>query len=119
MDLPEHTHLAYVASHEAWYAHANQISHPQLSIMASHKGGGVAWEFSAEEYELGGRQVVRVRMFFDSFAAYAQMPEFFAALAEQGETATLDSVRAALDALGALDETERETPPRYRDIKEC
>ena len=118
MNLPEDTHLAYVAMHEAWYAGASHIDHPQLAIEASHKGGGCVWEFTAEEYELGGRQVVRVKMFFDSFAAYAQMPEFFAALAEQGESATLDSVRAALDALGAVDETERETPLRYRDAKE-
>jgi hypothetical protein len=119
MDLPEDTHLAYVASHEVWYAAANRIDHPQLSIVAAHKGGGCVWEFTAEQYELGGRQVVRVKMFFDSFAAYAQMPEFFAALAEQGEDATLESVRAALDSLGAVDETERETPLRYQDMREC
>jgi hypothetical protein len=114
MNLPEHTHLAYILIHEAWWAAANHIDHPQLSISASHKGGGCAWEFTAEQDELGGRQVVRVKMFFDSFAAYAQMPEFFAALAEQGESATLDSVREVLDSLGAVDETEHETPIRYR-----
>jgi len=109
MNLPEGTHLAYIASHEAWYAVPAQVAHPQLFVMASAEGsgGGVGWEFTVEEYELSGRPVVRVRMFFDSFAAYAQMPEFFAALAEQGESTTLASVRALLDSLGAVDETAR------------
>lgn len=113
MKLPRDAHLAYVMSHEAWYADANSIDHPQMSIECAAKGGGVHWEFTAEQFELGGRQVVRVKMFFDSFAAYRQIPEFFAALAEQGEDASLASVREALDSLGAIDETAREMPVRY------
>jgi hypothetical protein len=108
MNLPEGAHLAYVASHEAWYARANRIDHPELNIVAAAEGGGCHWEFTAEEYELGGRSVVRVRMFFDSFAAYDQMPEFFQALAQQGESASLARIRGVLDALGAVDETQRE-----------
>lgn len=111
--LPEDTHLAYIVSHEAWYARTpGVIDHPEINVMASAKGsgGGVAWEFMVEEVDLGrGEPAIRVKVFDDAFAAFAQIPEFFAAIAETPPQ-TLKAVRAALDAMGAVDETERHGP---------
>lgn len=113
MNLPKDTHLAYTVWTEAWWYDASRTpgDHPQLMISASAKGsgGGVAWEFPIESYELGGEMVTRLKMFNYSYQAMAQVPEFFAALMEQ-RPGTLDQVRAILDALGAVDETERVSP---------
>ena len=118
MNLPENTHLAYIVWHEAWYHDATHIpgEHPHLMVSASAGGGGCAWEFQIDGYELGGHEVTRVKMFDDAYAALAQMPEFFAALAER-QPGTLKQVRAFLDALGAKDETPRVSPYPDRPAK--
>lgn len=108
--LPEGTRLAYIISHEAWYArYPDIVRNPDINIMAAHKDGGVAWEFTVEEIELGGRPVIRVKVFDDAFAAFTQIPEFFTRLAT-GATTTLDDVRELLDCMGAADETKRRNP---------
>lgn len=105
--LPEDTHLAYVISHEAWYANSIPDRNPEINVMASAEGGGVAWEFTVEEVDLGSSgPAIRVKVFEDAFAAFTQLPEFFALLAAE-KTDTLDGVRGILDRLGAVDETER------------
>jgi hypothetical protein len=117
MNLPAGTHLAYIVWHEAWYSRVPNLpqDHPHLMISASTGGQGVGWEFPVEGYELCGRPVTRVKMFYDSYAAFAQVPEFFSALAEQ-QPLTLDEVRAILDSLGAVDETPRVSPyPEYAE----
>jgi hypothetical protein len=45
-------------------------------------------------------------IFSDAYAAFTEIPEFFATLAAAQFTA-LHEVQAALDALGAADETRR------------
>ena len=117
MNLPEDTHLAYIVWHEAWYADTSRDFHeqPHLMVTAAADGGGCAWEFQIAGYELGGSPVTRVKMFEDAYAALAEMPEFFAALAEL-RPVTLDEVRVILDGLGAVDETPRVSPyPSQRD----
>jgi hypothetical protein len=115
MQLPEDTHLAYVVSHEAWYANAMPDRHPEINVMAAAEGGGVAWEFSVEEVDLGSSgPAIRVKVFDDAFAAFAQLPEFFALLAAE-KADTLDSVCRILDRLGAADETERRSG-KYGEI---
>jgi hypothetical protein len=105
--LPEDCHLAYIVSHEAWYAHAVADRRPEISVTAAADGGGCAWEFTVEEVDLGASgPAIRVKVFEDAFAAFAQIPEFFAALAAE-KTDTLDGVRSVLDRIGAADETER------------
>src|SRR5437879_2598105 len=107
MELPGDTHLAYVVTHEAWYANALPDRHPEISVLASAEGGGCAWEFMVEEVDLSpSGPAIRVKVFDDAFAVFAQMPEFFAALAAE-KTDALDGVREILDRLGAVDETER------------
>ena len=112
MNLPEGTHLAYTVWHEAWwFSTAAAGDPPSVMIAASAKGegGGVAWEFPVEEIELGGKPVTRAKIFDDSYAAFTQVPELFAALADGGGT-TLTAVIELLDMLGAVDETERVSP---------
>lgn len=113
MNLPDDTHLAYIVSHEAYYWNASKLpgDNPHLNVSASAKGsgGGAAWEFEIEEMELGGKPVTRLKIFEDGYAAFAQVPELFAALADGGGP-TLAAARNLLDMLGAVDETERTSP---------
>ena len=111
MNLPEGTHLAYVVSGEAWYASAARREIPDLMVMASAEGagGGEEWEFQITEQELGGEMCTRVKMFNDSYAAFTQMPEFFAVLART-QPKTLADVRSVLAGFGAVDETKRVSP---------
>lgn len=114
--LPEDTHLAYTVSHEAWYArHPGIVDQPQIMVAASAQGsgGGVGWEFSVSEHDFDRTRPISIRLFDDAFAAFTQIPEFFAAVAAEG-TGTLDGVRALLDRLGAVDETDREDPATHR-----
>jgi hypothetical protein len=105
--LPEDCHLAYIVSHEAWYANAMPERHPEINVVAAADGGGCAWEFMVEEVDLGsGGTPIRVKVFDDAFAAFEEMPEFFASLAAE-KTGTLDGVRSILDRMGAVDETDR------------
>jgi hypothetical protein len=106
--MPEDCHLAYVVSHEAWYARQPGIvDQRHIMVMASSSGGGCAWEFSVTEHDFGSHgRAIKVGVFDDAFAAFAQIPEFYAALVAE-KVETLDETRALLDRMGAVDETER------------
>jgi hypothetical protein len=111
MNLPEGTHLAYIVVKDAYYSslpHARD-ERPTVSVMASHEDGGVAWEFAVVEFNLDGPSV-HLEMFYDSFAALSEMPEFFAGLQQVGKGDGLAAVVALLDSLGAADETKRVSP---------
>lgn len=108
MQLPEGTRLAYVVTHEAWYYRDGK---PSVTVMAAAGGGGVAWEFAVEEFRFRGEPATQVQVFEDAYAAFAQLPEFFGALAA-GEGTTLADVIKLLDLLGAVDKTERRGPGR-------
>lgn len=115
-DFPEGCHLAYTVSHEAWYAQAaGRGDPPTIMVAAAHEGGGVAWEFAVEEHNLGGK-TIRVCVFADAHDAFLQIPEFFRELAFL-DVCELDGVRLVLDGMGAVDETVREMPERYRDAE--
>ena len=114
MNLPEDTHLAYIVWHEAWYADASRIpgEQPHLMVSAAERGRlspGVpdrrlrAWQLSRHAGQDVRGRLRRVR-------ADARV---LRALAEQGPV-TLDAVRGILNGLGAVDETQREVPERYR-----
>jgi hypothetical protein len=108
MNLPEDCRLTYTVVHEAWYWCVTHMDEePQLNIHASSNGGGVAWEFNIAEAALPGRPLV-MKLFSETWPAFAQMPEFFAGLAEMGDGASLVDVRDFLVELGADDVTERE-----------
>ncbi|MEU6725536.1 hypothetical protein ABZ917_17655 [Nonomuraea wenchangensis] len=107
MKIPEDCRFAYVVSHKAWYC--DVIDAPSVTVCASALGGGVAWEFAIKEVELGGSPVIRAGVFNDAFAAFEQIPEFFATLGEE-RPSTLDAVVEILGRLGAVDETEYVRP---------
>lgn len=107
--LPDDTYLAYVVSHEAWYAtEVGRADEPSIYVQASAGvNNGVTWEFEITEVHLTRDPGLKVGMFDDAFAAFAQIPWFFAALADQGY-ATLDGIRDLLDTHGAVDQTKRD-----------
>ena len=107
MNLPKGSELHYIIGREAWYADACLPSNPQphLSVMAQFPGDGVAWEFQFTEHSYNGG-CIRIEMFDDSFDAYAQVPELFAALTHHAPT-SLATLVAILDELGAKDATPR------------
>ncbi|MFI6510072.1 hypothetical protein ACIBCT_20905 [Streptosporangium sp. NPDC050855] len=115
MNLPDDCYLTYVIAHEAWYAKVpGTVDVPQLSIVASSRGGGCAWEFVAKEIELGQRTPsIRLDIFDDAFAAFEQLPGFFKTIGEVKPT-TLAELVDILNGLGAVDDTERVEPERIR-----
>jgi len=110
MDLPTGCELHYLIGDEAWYAEANKPTNPDpyLSVMAQYPGDGCEWEFEITEHDYNGG-CVKVKMFSDSFAAFAEIPEFFDALTDLSP-ASLSGVVAILDELGAKDATPRVDP---------
>jgi len=111
VNLPDDTHLAYIVSHEAYYWAAAKVpgEKPHLNVQAAASGGGVAWEFDVSEHFLGNAHCTRIEMFDDAYAAFADVPEFFALMREH-RPGTLREVRGILDGLGAADETKRTDP---------
>ena len=107
MNLTDGATLTYTVSHEAWYSRV--VERPEIVV------SGPGWEFVVTEHDHGDRNPIRVGVFEDAFAAFAQIPEFFAALAEQ-QPGTLTGVRAILDEMGATDETPRVSPLRERPV---
>lgn len=105
--MPDGCFFAYVISKEAWYA--DVVRAPEVNVSASAEDGGVAWEFSVEEVDLGSHTAIRVKVFDDAFAAFEQVPGFFAALAAE-KPLTLAEIVGILDRLGARDTTERVNP---------
>lgn len=109
MKLPDDCHLAYVVSHEAWYA--SVIKGREINISAASSGGGVAWEFRIEEADLGTTTpCLRAVMFDDAFQAFREVPELFEALATLRHPSRLGDLVGVLQGLGAVDETERKAP---------
>jgi hypothetical protein len=114
-ELPEGSHLAYACLHEIRLAN----SAPEISVSASMRGngGGGRWEFGVKEFDLGG-PCIRVHVYDESFAAFTELPEFFARLAAE-EIDTIAGVLVLLNKLGAVDETPRVAPsaPRRERLK--
>lgn len=100
--------LTYIRSHEAWWAAANKIFDPELSVMAEFSGDGCDWEFSVKQCDLSG-VCIKLGIFSDSFAAFRDIPEFFRLLTEENPV-TVDQVCGILDRMGASDRTDRVNP---------
>lgn len=106
MNLDTGTHLTYIVSQKHW--DTSIVPLPELYISASYQDDGASWGFPVREHTFsGGTSAIRVEVFDDAFAAFTQIPEFFAALADE-EIATLDGVRRLLDRMGAREDTRRE-----------
>ena len=108
------TAVSFTAWHEA-HTVPGWLTRPTLEIRrATLDGTESVWEFSisetapADDREDGG---LHVAVFEDGLAAFADIPEFFAALSA-ARPVTLSDVTAILISLGIADETVREAPVR-------
>lgn len=113
--LPDDHYLAYHLPREAWHDSilrkhrtAADFDGPELWVSAASRGGGVAWEFSFLQYDFG----LKLAIFDDAFPAFEALAPLFVFLRESG-ACRIDDVREFLDALGAIDKTERKLPAEH------
>jgi hypothetical protein len=109
--------LSYVISHEAHYksvVKGREINVHREALTEDGKHDGVYWEFGFEWHDLPSHgDTPQLRMFDDSWAAFAEVPELFAALARRhtadGNNVSMPpaAVAALLDSLGFTDVTPR------------
>lgn len=111
-EFPGGGYLAYIVVVETYYYQrlGNPDKRPpSINIFAS-RGGGVSWEFSVTDHTARlGQRALKVEIFDDAWAAFADLPELFVAMAD-GEIESLDELRTLLDRLGAVDQTPRIDP---------
>jgi hypothetical protein len=114
MNISPDTQFAYIITHEAWYYTELRTDDERQSVLiqAAAVGGGVAWEFVIEQIDnLGCGPTLRLNMFDDSWDAFIQVPELFAAL-QAKRPRHLTALREILDEIGATDITARTEPVR-------
>ncbi len=110
--LPGDTFLAYeVYAETTWWGQLQPDARPNegresISVSATSRGGGCRWEFPVIQYELSGRPALRVALFHTAWAAFDEIPGFFAGLAA-GKYSRLGEVTEWLDNLDAVDITDR------------
>ncbi len=107
----------YTVNAEAWYfadprVPARRDDLRKMVVAREHVGGGVAWEFTVQEYDLGG-PALQIRLFHDAWDAFADIPELFEELRSHSPR-TLASLRTMLDELGFIDSTARNESARVR-----
>lgn len=114
MTGPADTAVTFTAWHEAHIV-PRWLKSPTLEIRrATLDGTEIVWEFTvsdtspAEDHEDGG---LHVAVFEDGLAAFADIPEFFAALGALRPTHLADVV-SILHSLGYADITAREATLR-------
>jgi hypothetical protein len=108
MELTGGAHLAYLVEQEAWYWKSIQkpAMKPDIIVRSAVSGQGCIWEFTIEDD--GSGQVIML-IYSEAFRAFAEIPEFFAAMART-QPGNLAGVRTVLDYVGAADETMRTKP---------
>lgn len=101
---------AYVVSDEAWYAqHLLPGDQGEIMVQMASTGGGAKWEFGIRRVDGVG---FRLEMFADSWVAFTDVPDLFAALAALNEEKPSEQqIRKVLDDHGFQDHTERGAPP--------
>lgn len=114
-ELPEGAHLAYACLHEIRAAWKGPGGPQEVSIFGSMKGsgGGQTWSFEVSEHDLGG-PCIKVQIYNEMFRAFAEIPQFFAALARNNGINTMAGVLGLLQTWGAVDETPRVEPSAPR-----
>lgn len=106
------TTTAYVLVHEAWYADPARVQRPTLTVAVHDQDGDENFTFEFQEYAPGALapdSALKLRVFDDAFAAFAELPEFLAALSDERPN-TVAQLVAILDRLGARDMTARVRP---------
>lgn len=99
--LPAGTHLAYTVYDQAEWGRR------LLAVEASPQHGEPAWAFHLLEDQDEDGPVLKLEMLDETWQAFAQIPGFFAALAEGGQKLAFEAVVRVLDSLGAVNETDR------------
>ena len=112
--------LTYTVTHEAWYASSAVQTLPGPYEVGVHRealdragqGSGVHWEFVIEWHDFkhlndSHTYTPRVAVFNDAWQAFIEVPDLFAALA-QDKPKTVKDVTDILDRLGFIDTTERQ-----------
>jgi hypothetical protein len=115
--------LIYDLPGQAWYADtlpAQDREQVSISLYSLDDRGGY-WELAIRSYttQAVAGDWTRIELSSDSYQAFTDLPELFAALAEH-EPATLDAVVELLRELGAEDTTQRVKPAwmaAYRDAQ--
>lgn len=111
-EAPEGLALGYSATRETWH-HRHSTFPGDVNVLMvglyGQTGGGCRWEFAIDEEDAGGR-CLRVKIYDEAWAAFTEVPEFFAALAELGRGAMTEDVVPVLDRLGFRDMTARVNP---------
>lgn len=107
--------LTFDVQHESWHWAANRGvgGRPTIYVSAENPDGGCVWQFAVverDQRDAGGRKAVRIEVFDEAFAAFREIPEFFAALDAMPATNLADVV-TILRRMDGDDVTEREMPP--------
>jgi len=107
--IPEGAHLAYHELKPGEQRGYTVVS--EITVMAmTDDGRGILWEFIVREllpvtpWGPSKDTITDVKVSSPAYAAYAEIPGFFAAMAEQRPAGML-GVIAILEACGAADET--------------
>jgi hypothetical protein len=101
--LPEGTRLTYVVIREGWGLDllSGVTLPPQITVALVADGTGTVWEFGVFGHDDTGARSIKVIVPSSAFAAFTQIPEFFAALATGSNIATLDMATSLLRRIGA------------------
>jgi hypothetical protein len=102
--LPSGTRLTYVINRKNW--HLDLLGGfplpPQITVALVADGTGTVWEFAVFGHDDGtDAKSIKVIVPSSAFAAFTQIPEFFAALATGSNIATLDMATSLLCRIGA------------------
>lgn len=114
------TKRVFVHEKESWYADAlkriGHVDEVNLVMRSYDKHGhndGCIYEFVAVWHDLGGQPTLRIDVFAESFAAYADFADLFDALKgldPKTQNMSPDAFCALLESLGIKDETTRKRP---------
>jgi hypothetical protein len=128
--------MEFVINHEAYYwpalgrTHSREVTVTKAAYTPAGEYDGVHWEFTAvERASSAGRPLgVWVEVAHDAWAAYRDVPEFFAELAkvardgiERNDTLRIEYVIDVCKRLGWVDVTRRDQPggPRPPTCPTC
>lgn len=108
----------YTRCHLAWYAQANHIVLPELSIgmYGPDDEGGTSGEFTIKWVNLNGRLYAKLSVFEDAWSAiFDKHKDLLKELAKvDGKNIQEPEMAAILDKLGIEDITPYEMPDRYK-----
>lgn len=102
----------YIVASRAWYAETTLRARDVTEqISVSYRKGKHSWEIIIRLYSLTpSRSAFCIEMFEDTWAAFADVPDLFRALADRGEDVDVGEIEATLTELGFKDATPETNP---------